>query len=371
MKNYFNNTLAVTCWGTAVVTLSLTPWLNVDSLVIPKLMILFSLALFVMPTLTKRNLNLKNNSKTRFLFVLLILIFCQLILVIINSEAPIEQQIFGRTGRGLGFLTEMSLIIVMMVTCIRINVKSVQVIITCLLVTTLITSTYSFFQRFGLDFFEWESRTNGIIGTLGNPNFQSSLAAMAIGPSVAHLFSNKSRRVVSFFPIAMLFATIYICESTQGYLLAIISITSLLAIYIWYSSKFFFIGFSFLTICFSVFIGLGMINKGLLAAILYKPSVQSRGEMSRAAFNAAKDNPLFGVGLDSLGDYYWIYRDPQDIQGIKEFSDNAHNIFLNHASTGGFILAILNLCVVLLALVCFLIVQKQIGKFDKNIAALF
>ena len=148
MKNYFNDTLAVTCWGTAVVTLSLTPWLNVDSLVIPKLMILFSLALFVMPTLTKRNLNLKNNSKTRFLFVLLILIFCQLILVIINSEAPIEQQIFGRTGRGLGFLTEMSLIIVMMVTCIHINVKSVQVIITCLLVTTLITSTYSFFQRF-------------------------------------------------------------------------------------------------------------------------------------------------------------------------------------------------------------------------------
>jgi O-antigen ligase len=73
-------------------------------------------------------------------------------------------------------------------------------------------------QRFGLDIFEWETKTNGIIGTLGNPNFQGSFAAMALVPALVYFWSPRTSRVYSLSFSLLLIITIVVCQSTLGYI---------------------------------------------------------------------------------------------------------------------------------------------------------
>ena len=371
MKVFFNNTYLLTCWSVLFVTLSLTPWVNVDSLIIPKIAILLSSSLFFLPRIFNKKNYSVNNRITKMFYVISVLVLIQLLLVVFNSNAPIEQQIYGRTGRGLGFMTELSLIILALASCIYVTYQNLKTLLFVLLITASITSLYSLLQRFGFDFFDWVSRTNGIIGTLGNPNFQSSFAAMAIIPAIAYFATNKKSKYISPLMIVILVTVIYITQSTQGYLILFTSLTLLVLIYSWYRRRTIFFG----TLSFALIIGtfaiLGMVNKGFLSSYLYKPSVRSRGEFFRSAMNTAQDNPFFGVGLDSFGDYYWMYRDPKDINGIKEFADNAHNYFLNTASTGGFILIFLQTIIISLTLISFILIQRKIGKFNWNITAVF
>jgi hypothetical protein len=56
----------------------------------------------------------------------------------------------------------------------------------------------------------------------------------------------------------------------------------------------------------------------------------------------ARENLISGVGLDSYGDYYRQYRDVAAGQrrGLDVYSDTAHNLLIDLASTGGFLLLI-------------------------------
>jgi hypothetical protein len=116
---------------------------------------------------------------------------------------------------------------------------------------------------------------------------------------------------------------------------------------------------------------LGMLNNGPLASILYKYSVQSRGEFFRTAISTTKDNAVFGVGLDSFGDFSTIYKSAKDAAGVNEPVDNAHNYFLNYAANGGILLALLYIAITVLALISFFKLQKQVGKFNIKLSALF
>lgn len=114
-----------------------------------------------------------------------------------------------------------------------------------------------------------------------------------------------------------------------------------------------------------------MLNKGPLAPILYKISVQSRGDFFRTSVTIANDNPFFGVGLDSLGDNYLKYIDERTAAGIGEFTDNSHNLFLNYAVSGGYTLALLQYLLVAIVLYCFIATQRFNKRFDIQNTALF
>ena len=101
---------------------------------------------------------------------------------------------------------------------------------------------------------------------------------------------------------------------------------------------------------------------------MYKPSVQSRGEFWGAAINSSNDNPFFGVGLDSFGDYSLKYRSSAV---INEYTDSAHNYFLDFSSNGGYPLAILYLMIIFLTIYCFYRIQKSLSTFNSSVAVLF
>jgi len=349
-----------------VISLVFTP-INIDALVIPKVALLFTLALYILPELTTNIKKFFSDPKLLLLLIISSAIIFQMVIVILLSDAPFEQEFFGRTGRGLGFSTFLSVGILILCMAMLSKISDSNFIIFWLSFSGLVSSLYALTQKFGFDIFNWESKTNGIIGTLGNPNFQSSFTAMTLIPILVYSYSQSIKYFVIPIILLVFISTLYFTQSTQGYVVLSAAVLVFLLLFTWHGKRIFFS----LLLSSGAVVGVvaiaGMLNKGPLAYYLYKPSVQSRGDFWRSAFNAANANPVFGTGIDSFGDSFLIYRDRQEV----EMADNAHNYFLQFAATGGYPLAILNLLIVFLTLYSFISLQKKLGKFDAKLSSIF
>jgi O-antigen ligase len=355
-------------YSTVVVTLVATPNFNKDALIIPKVIILFCSALLIFPYLLI-SIKVKNGQRLTNIFVLLSLLFViQLVFAMAFSDAPIEQQIFGRTGRGLGFITIFSLIIVSLSCAIFVKKLDQKTLLTGLAVSGALSVTYAIFQSFGLDFFPWDSKTNGVIGTLGNPNFVSSFAAMSILPSLVSMEGMRRAKLYQLLLFLLFIFGIYRAQSTQGYLNLVITFTIFAMMFIWYRHKLFFSVVFVMFLISIFFVVLGFLNNGPLSKTIYKVSVQSRGEFWQSALNTANANPIFGVGLDSFGDYSLLFREQKV---IGEYTDSAHNYILDLAVIGGYPLALLYILIVFITLLSFFKLQESLGVFNPTIAALF
>jgi len=367
-----NSYALIIFWTAFINTLIISPGFNKDGMIIPKLMVIFSTSMFLFPMLIKNRKLLIENKLSLFLVGVSILIIIQSVLVIIISTAPLEQQIFGRTGRGLGFITVVSILICLIASSLFIEKYNLNKLVSYLILSSLISSLYALAQSYGYDFLKWESRTNGVIGTLGNPNFQSTLSAMVLVPTILYNWG-KAQKYYLNIPIFLIFALVIIrTQSIQGIVAGSFSILIAFLLFLWFRNKYFFYFISVFGMFAAGFAISGMLNKGPLANFLYKVSVESRGDFWRSAFSTANANPIFGVGLDSFGDYSLYYRDQIAANhSFAEYTDNAHNYFLEYAATGGYPLAILNLLVVLIVLYSFIKLIISSSKFDPLVTSLF
>ena len=367
-----HNIINLTVGGAVVNTLVITPYFNKDAMVIPKLIIMFCLAMYLLPVIYLTWKSAFKNKLLKFFTVLNLMLLLQSLIVFLLSSAPNEQQIFGRTGRGLGLITIISLCIVSITIATVYDKILVNRIVLGLIFSGFATSLYAVLQSFGIDFLKWDSKTNGVIGTLGNPNFQSAFAAMILVPSLLFAWTNKKRLYFSI-PLFIIFIyTISRTQSTQGIVAGFFSIAVIFIIYCWYKNKKIFFLAVFGGAISSIFTIAGMLNAGPLSDYLYKVSVQSRGDFWRSAFNTANAHPFFGVGLDSFGDYSLRYRDLTAVNhSFAEYTDNAHNFFLEQAATGGYIFATINLTVILLVIYSFFKIQIYNKKFEPTILSLF
>ena len=367
-----NPILKIIIISAVVNTLVITPFFNKDGMIIPKLFVIFSTAMYVSPLIFSNYKIILKNRLLKLIMLLQLLILSQSLIVMIVSSAPLEQQIFGRTGRGLGLITIISLSLIFIMTAVLTNIEKIRNILFWLIISSFLSSFYSIMQSYGFDLISWETRTNGVIGTLGNPNFQSAFAAMALVPSFLYFFWVKKKSYLSFLLFAFFSFVILRTQSTQGIIAGSASIFIVLLIYYFYRSKIIFTLTVITGLIASIFALSGMLSYGPLATYLYKVSIQSRGDFWRSAFTTANNHPVFGVGLDSFGDYSLKYRDEIAAgHPWAEYTDNAHNFFLHQASTAGYPFAVLNLIVIALVFYSFFRIQINIKKFDPNIAAIF
>lgn len=192
------------------VTIIFTP-INFDALIIPKVFILFCFTLYLLPNIIIEIKTLKVTKKSKLLITVLpIFIFIQLIVIMLISSAPLDQQLFGRTGRGFGLITYFSFIILTIASVIYIDLKRTNLLVLGLLLSVYVSSFYSILQRHNLDMFNWNSRTNGIIGTLGNPNFQSSFATLAVLPTIVYFWQKKYKLIWTPFYYFSLVHNLYL-----------------------------------------------------------------------------------------------------------------------------------------------------------------
>lgn len=358
--------------GAVVNTIILTPFFNKDAMIIPKLIVMFTLASFFLPLIYLNRKVLFQNTYLKILVLSNLILLIHSVIILILSDAPIEQQIFGRTGRGLGLITIVSLSVLTLAIAVLFEKDSPKKLLSGLILSGVISSLYSIGQSFGFDLLKWDSRTNGVIGTLGNPNFQSAFAAMIIVPAIMYWGGNSKKLYLSILLPMVFIYTIYRTQSTQGIVASFFAVSATLVIFLWYKSKRLFIVTTISGFVAGLLAIAGMLNFGPLSDYLYKVSVQSRGDFWRSAFSTANAHPFFGVGLDSFGDYSLKYRDLTAANhSFAEYTDNAHNFFLEQAATGGYIFAIINSLVIFLVLFSFYKIQKINKKFDPLIASLF
>ncbi len=366
-----NPVLTTIIISATIVTLIISPFISKDSMIIPKIIILFLLALYLVPLLVLNLKKINKITKFRILFIILALMVIQILIAFFASDAPFEQQFYGRTGRGFGVITYISILIVLLATAMFMQVSKTTLIIKSLALSGLVTSVYSLFQSFGLDFLKWESKTNGVIGTLGNPNFQASFAALVFIPGVFAFWYTKYRYLGFTLALIIFPFTVFRTQSTQGYIAISLSIAIFGLIYLWYKQKIIAALFFILTLIFGLIAISGMLNYGPLSQYLYKVSVQSRGDFWRSAIALSQDYPLTGVGIDSFGDYFLLYRDQIAARHIfAEYTDNAHNIFLDLTVSGGYPLSILYLLLNFLVLISYISSQRKIAKFNLELAVL-
>lgn len=355
-----------------LITIVITPWVNKDSMIIPKLILILLCAVYLIPKIILSVTEAIKLTKFKILLTIIVLIILQIIIVTLVSSAPFEQEFFGRTGRGLGVITYVSLVIVVYSSAVFVRIGQLNSLLFALSLSCLLSSSYALFQSFGIDFIRWDSKTNGVIGTLGNPNFQSSFAAMGLVPVATYFWNRKPRWLGLVLSMSLLGMVIFKTQSTQGYIAAALSIFLFVIIFYWYKKRL----FSYLLFFVMAFLGfvavLGMLNKGPLSYYLYKISVQSRGDFWRSALNTAEAHPFFGVGMDSFGDSYLKYRDNIAIShSWTEYTDNAHNFFLQYAVTAGYPMAILQLSLVVLTFICFIQILRTMPNFNSSIVAVF
>jgi O-antigen ligase len=284
-----------------------------------------------------------NKPITRLFYLVAAFVFFSLIATVFANFH--QTAIFGDTQRRNGFISYVSLAIIIIATSIFVRLFNIKNIYLVTYFVGTISAIYALMQTTDNDFIEWNNGYNPIITTLGNPNFAAAVMAImgVIAFSAALNTSFKlNYRIFSILLTVSLLFSIYRSNARQGLLSYTLGIGLFLIIWLYGKNKKLAV-FSSLVGIFVVIISiLGMLQSGPLEKYLYKPSVTLRGYYWQAGIEMLKSHPLFGVGMDSYGYYFKEYRDityPLNY-GFNLTSSNAHNTFIQFFATGGIFLGL-------------------------------
>ena len=118
---------------------------------------------------------------------------------------------------------------------------------------------------------------------------------------------------------------------------------------------------------------LGVTNKGPLASFIFQPSILYRADYWHAGWVMTLQHPIFGVGLDSYGDWYREVRGliSTTRTGPERTANTAHNIFLDLSSNGGLPLILSYIALLVFALVIGFRWIRKNKHFDPYFVAIF
>ena len=298
----------------------------------------------------------------------------QLIVFLISGGEKL-QQIFGTAGRNTGLITYFAFSILFVVSMVASNAAFLNRFLFASLAAGVASLGYGLVQNFGGDPFDWVNPYSPVFGFLGNPNFQSSLLGILGSIVFAQLLSNSVKLQVKGAYLVYLLITVYVIKETdsqQGFLVLLIGSGIALGVYVNQRSKA--LGYSYLGLALIGFVAVpvGTLNKGPLASLLYKDSVTYRGDYWRAGWKMTVDNPIFGVGLDSYGDWYRRSRTIEATlrRGPDVTSNAAHNVFLDISAYGGFPLLLIYIALMVLAIISAVKVIKRSQSYNAGFVGL-
>lgn len=364
----------VVFWALIVATLVVTPLWSLDPINPIKMLAVTSLAFMGLGVLlaNRKDLNL---GRYKLPLILISSFMAWQLVVFLASGGEKLQQIFGTDGRNTGLITYLAFSILFVVSM----VASTKVFLSRFLLASLVVGvaslTYGVIQALGGDPFEWVNPYSPVFGFVGNPNFQSSLLGTLGAAVFTQLLSASVKMQIKGAYLVYLLVTLYVIEETnsqQGFLVLLTASGISLGVFVHQRSKA--MGYSYLGLAVVGFAGvlLGTLNKGPLATLLYKDSVTYRGDYWRAGWKMTVENPIFGVGLDSYGDWYRRTRTIEATlrRGPDVTSNAAHNVYLDISAYGGFPLALIYIALMALVIVSAVKVIKRSQAFNAGFVGL-
>jgi|688.fasta_scaffold50793_2 O-antigen ligase len=287
-----------------------------------------------------------------FIFIPFIFIFAQVISLFFTDISIVG--VVGDTQRRNGFLSYLSLAVVLIFCVVSMNYYYVLRVIKSAIVIGIALCTYGLLQITGNDFVSWNNPYNSMIATVGNPNFASSLLALIALIALFSLFNKQFSAIHKVIAVSVVLISLWLIidsQSRQGLLVMAFAILFYIVILAMFNFKKLKIPVVLTSTSVFIFAVLGMLQMGPLSSILYKDSVTVRGYYWRAAWEMFLNHPFTGVGLDRYGAYFKQYRESGYSlkYGYEITSSNAHNVYLQLLSTGGIFVGLSYL--VLLALI--------------------
>ncbi len=363
-------------WTALLTTLIVTPWAAYDPINVPKLAVISVGGFIALGALIANRVEIIKRQYRLVLFFGVAFI-AQLTLVLLLSGNNFYQEFFGTFGRATGYVAYIALALLLIAAAVSASSFALRRFMWSLLVAGLISIIYGIIQAFKLDPISWVNQYTPVIGFLGNPNFQSSFIGFSGVMVFALLFGESVKPLNRAGYFVYLLAAAFVIKKTasqQGFLVLLGGIAVVTFIWITRSKiKFLTIPSLVLGLAGVVIVSLGSLNRGPLASILYKDSVSYRGDYWRAGWKMSLENPLFGVGLDSYGDWYRRARTAEATlrRGPDVVSNAAHNVLLDLSSNGGFPLLFIYLFMMVLVVIAAVKVVMRTVGFDPVFAGLF
>ncbi len=357
-------------------TLAVTPLWSLDPINPIKMIVVVALglAVFAVMLVNHRDIDLKS---FKLVIALSIAFIVWLIVAFIASDSGYISQLFGRSGRNTGLITYMGLVLLFVGAAVASSLTTIVVVYRSAAIVGIASVCYGLLQAIGADPFNWDNPFSPVFGFLGNPNFQSSLLGILGCLAFAHLISpNMTMRYRALLAPYLLLTLFVISEtnSQQGFLVFFGGASVAFALY----SRAHFgraINYSYWAAMSFSLVGVlsGVFNRGPFADLLYKSSVTARGDYWRAGWDMTLEHPLFGVGIDSYGDWYRRARTLEATlrYGPGSVSNAAHNVYLDLSSYGGFALIFIYLALMTLVAISAYKVIKRGHIYNPSFAGIF
>ena len=350
-------------------TLVVTPWLSLDPINLPKLLILGACGFAAIGNLAPY-LKQMIYSEARFLVYSVLLFLLSLLMVFFLSGSGTWSQVYGAYGRNTGLLAYAGLALMLISVVFVLNLSFSKRLIWVLIFTGMANAVYGFIQWSGNDPVNWNNPYDPIVGTLGNPNFVSAHLGISGLASLALILESSRSMISRLILVTNVGLSLFVISqssSSQGLLVFALGVA--LIFYFRFLRTLHLVvrfGYWLLVLVGSVVGTVGILSKGPLASLLYQDSVTYRGDYWRAGWKMSLDNPLFGVGLDSYGDWYRYARTEAAAlrRGPDVTSNSAHNVFLDISSNGGFLLLATYLLIFGLIFRSAIRVLKKSREFD-------
>lgn len=362
-------------WGLIAATLLVTPLWSLDPINPIKMLVVVPVG-FMCLGLILANRGSVGWRKYKVVLGLIASFVVWQVLVVLISGGEVFQQLFGSNGRNTGLITYVAFSLVFIGSILASNPAAIKQLILVALIVGSASLAYGAIQALGADPFNWVNPYSPVFGFLGNPNFQSSLLGV-LGVIVFGQFFTKSLKTQFKALIGLyLLVTLYVIKETnsqQGFLVLALGIGVVVGLYVLQLNRSLGIAYGLLSVVGFFVVLIGTFNKGPLASILYKDSVTYRGDYWRAGWNMTLDNPIFGVGMDSYGDWYRRSRTIEATlrRGPDTTSNAAHNVYLDISSYGGFPLLIIYVALMVLVAVSAIKVLKRSTGFNPVFVGIF
>jgi O-antigen ligase len=356
-------------------SLAVSPFSNYDPINLIKLLIVVSFAGAILALLLYKS---KWDFYLNYRLVLIAVIgfVTWLIVSLLVSETPINQQVWGVFGRGTGLLTYISLIIVLFATAV-VSVKTFyHKLIDALVLTSIPMTLYALVQVAGKDPIGWSEMAP--FATLGNVNFSSAFFGLSALCSSVLALDVKSKLFLRFFLVALAVIQILVVLETgsiQGFMIFIAGSGIVLLLWLRSRPKLRILQIPYIFLALVGFTGVtaALFNLGPFAKFIFQNTILFRFDYWYAGWMMTLENPVFGVGLDSYGDWYRELRgEVATLRTVPDrITNTAHNIYLDLSASGGFPLLFFYLCILALALSASIRVLRRQVDFDHYFAALF
>jgi len=290
---------------------------------------------------------------------------------VINSDAPLAQNIYGVFGRNTALVTYILLALVILSASVLRTQSSFTILIWGLLGAGFANVAYCLWAILFGDFIPWNNPYGNILGTFGNPNFIGAFLGLFAASLVAYSLKRGVRVELRIGAALVFLVAVYeIIDSSaiQGRVVvaAGLAIVGFYLVRSKFQNVMAQIGYVALVSVGGVFALLGALQIGPLTKYIYKTSVSLRGEYWQAGWNMGSDHPLTGVGFDTYGDWYRRARDTQALvlPGPNTVTNAAHNVPFDVFAFGGWPLFIPYLLILLLSVIAIIKVTIRTRIYD-------